>query len=321
MNRRGIRGLFLSCLGWVFPVLVSLFPAGTAAQEPDQWPVLVVEQLFVLKGSPGKPFRQPTDVAVGSQGLIYAMDGLNGRVVVFDGQGSYRFSFGANGNGPGEMDMAIGLGISPAGEVFVADSGNHRVQVFDAKGKYRRAFSLKNGEKADPTDVMVPGLKDFCYVVDNDNHQVQVYHAKTGKYLREWGGHGKNLGEFRYPATISVDSYNHIYVVDVMNARVQTFDPFGEGSRVVAGWGVKMGKVFRPKGVAIDGEERIFISDSYMGTVQVFRPRGDLCGVVGDAGGKTRRFTTPTNIVLDPQGRLLVVETRANQISVYRLLK
>ena len=308
-------------LVWVFvPYLLLLSLQEGLAKEPGQWEVLPAEELFILEGSPGMPFRQPTDVAVGPENRIFVMDGLSSRVVVFDEGGAYLRSFGTRGSAPGEMLMPVGIGVSPSGEVFVADTGNHRIQVFSPTGNFLRLFPLVTGEKGDPTDVLPSSFKHLCYVCDNDNHQIQVYDATTGEFVSAWGAKGKNLGEFRYPATLTMDSENNVYVVDVMNARIQTFNPYGERAWEVVAWGVGLDRLFRPKGVAVDSSQRVFVSDSYVGIVRVFLPGGDLFGFIGDAKGEEkRRFTTPTNIVLDRRGRLLVVETRANRVSVYRM--
>ena len=277
--------------------------------------------LFSMTGAPGSAFRQPTDVAVDSRLQFYVLDGLNGRVVIFDGQGRYLRSFGSIGSGPGQMLMAVGIGISSNGEIFVADTGNHRIQVFSPEGSPVRFFSLKTGENADPTDVLLSPLQNLCYVCDNDNHQIQVYDAATGALRMHWGGYGKNLGEFRYPATLAADDRNQIYVVDVLNARVQTFDARGERAREVASWGVGLGRLFRPKGVALDKKRRIFVSDSYLGLIKIFENSGELAGVIGDEAGAMRKFASPTNLLIDPQERLVVVETRASRVSVLRVIQ
>jgi DNA-binding beta-propeller fold protein YncE len=299
---------------------LALLPYGRAgADERAEWVILPAEELFVLKGSPGMPFRQPTDVAVDGDHRIFVLDGVNSRVAVFDEQGRHLYNFGTRGSAPGQMLMPVGIGISSSGEVFVADSGNHRIQVFSRQGGFLRLFPLVTGEKGDPTDVLPAPFKNFCYVCDNDNHQVQVYDATSGEFVLAWGGKGKNLGEFRYPSTMTSYDRNRVYVVDVINARVQTFDPYGEQAWEVAVWGIASDRLFRPKGVALDKRGRIFVSDSYMGIIKVFLPGGDLFGYIGDSKGKRRKFTTPTNIILDGKERLLVVETRANRVTVCRM--
>ena len=133
---------------FLFSTLVCMSTA--SAEEKESVRIVPAESLLVLKGSPGVPFRQPTDVSIGPNGHIYVMDGLNGRVVIFNKQGTYQNAFGSNGSGPGQMLMPVGIGISPSGEVYVADSGNHRIQVFTTQGNYTRSFS-----SADTVDIHI----------------------------------------------------------------------------------------------------------------------------------------------------------------------
>ena len=304
----------------VLAAVLSL-PAGErreALGNPAEGKVIPAEEIFVLRGSPEKPFRQPTDTAVGLSSRIYVLDGMNGRVVVFGTEGEHLFSFGAPGSEPGKLHMAVGIGTAPDGRVFVADTGNHRIQVFSPDGGFLHAFSLKTGGKSDPTDVLPSPFQDFCYVSDNDNHEIQVYDGRSGRLLFSWGKRGTGRGEFSYPATLAMDAGHHVYVVDVLNARLQSFDSKGKHGWEVATWGVGPSGLFRPKGVAVDAEGKILVSDSYMGWVKVFRGNGEFEGVVGNRAGEPRKFTTPASIATDNLGRICVVETRASRVSVLR---
>lgn len=314
----GCRRLIAALL---VPAAVLCIPAGgrrEALANPGEGKVLPAEELFLLRGSPEKAFRQPTDVAVGVSSQIYVLDGMNGRVVVFGPEGEHLFSFAAPGSEPGELHMAVGIGTAPDGRVFVADTGNHRIQVFSPDGGFLRAFRLKTGGKADPTDVLPSSFRDYCYVSDNDNHEVQVYDGCNGQLLFAWGKRGAGRGEFRYPATLAMDADHHVYVVDVMNARLQSFDSQGKHGWEVATWGFGPSGLFRPKGVAVDAEGKILVSDSYMGWVKVFRGTGDFEGVIGTPAGEPRKFTTPASIATDRLGRICVVETRPSRVSVLR---
>jgi sugar lactone lactonase YvrE len=117
------------------------------------------------------------------------------------------------------------------------------------------------------------------------------------------------------------NEFNQIFVVDVLNTRVQKFDPFGKFITDIGAWGVLPGKLFRPKGVAIDKKNRVFVSDSYMGLVQVFTDLGGFLGVICENNQK-RQFITPVGVyVEEKRNRLQVVEMRGNKISVLKLLK
>ena len=304
--------LVLICL--IVIISVTVIPNICSAQNCNN-----VEFLFDIQPNAD----QPSDISIGPNGDIYIVDGVNHRIIVVDGHGRKKFSFGHKGTGNGEFEHPLGIDISDDGKVFIADSGNHRIQVFDLGGKFLHLFEVKSGpdeKPSDPVDVAVSSLKGYLYISDNDNHKIKVY-RQNGTLDFEWGGFGEGPGEFRYPGILAINEYNEVFVVDVLNTRVQKFDPFGKFIADIGSWGVLPGRLFRPKGVAVDKKNRVFISDSYMGFIQVFSDLGRFLGVVCE-NSKNRKFTTPVGIVIDDKNdRLQVVEMRSNKISVLKLLQ
>jgi DNA-binding beta-propeller fold protein YncE len=263
---------------------------------------------------------QPSDIAIGPQGHIYLVDGVNSRIVVTDADGKLLFIFGRSGDGAGEFQHPLGIDISKNGRVFIADTGNHRIQVFNPQGGLLYMFPVKTspGEKpAAPVDVLALERKSYLYISDRDNQKIKV-HKQSGAFVFEWGGFGEERGRFRYPGILAANQYNQIFVVDVLNTRVQVFDPDGHYITAIGAWGVSPGQLFRPKGVAIDKADRVFISDSFMGCIQAFTDVGGFLGVVC-ANGAKRNFTTPVGLAFDAENRLLVVEMRANRIGIVKV--
>jgi DNA-binding beta-propeller fold protein YncE len=263
---------------------------------------------------------QPSDLAIGPNGYIYLVDGVNNRVVVTDSDGDLKFSFGKKGIQLGEFQHPMGIDISKEGRVFIADTGNHRIQVFNPDGVFLYLFPVNTspGEKpADPVDVLALERKSYLYISDNDNHKIKV-HKQDGQFVFEWGGFGEETGRFRYPGILAANELNQIFVVDVLNTRVQEFDPDGNFITEIGSWGVSPGELFKPKGVAVDKTGRVFITDSFMGCIQVFTDLGGFLGVVCEKGAK-RELTTPVGIAFDNKNRLHVVEMRANRIRVLKV--
>jgi DNA-binding beta-propeller fold protein YncE len=265
---------------------------------------------------------QPSDIAIGPQGRIYLVDGVNNRIVVTGADGTLQFTFGRSGDGAGEFQHPMGIDISKQGRVFIADTGNHRIQVFNPRGGFLYMFPVKTspGERpAAPVDVLALDRKNkrYLYIADKDNHKIKV-HTQKGAFVFEWGGFGEERGRFRYPGILAANQYHQIFVVDVLNTRVQVFDPDGHFITAIGTWGVSPGQLFRPKGVAIDKAGRVFISDSFMGCIQAFTDVGGFLGVVG-ANGTKRSFTTPVGLAFDAANRLLVVEMRANRIRIVKV--
>jgi DNA-binding beta-propeller fold protein YncE len=281
-------------------------------------PTIEVEHLFDLDAD----FLYPCDVTVNPDGQIYVVDGISNSVKIFDKNGKYRTSFGSKGSGKGNFLNPLGITCDVSGQIYVADAGNHRVQIFDADGRFLRQLRLTAGDKEripDPADVAVDETRDLLYVIDNDNHKIRVYSKKTLQLLDQWGKRGENPGEFQFPFLAATDKKGTLYVVDVLNTRVQVLNSDGRTLAFVGKWGVDRGQMYRPKGVAIDAQDRIYVSDSYLGVIQVFNKNKKFKGVLGDTFGFMAKFKSPTGIYVDGNMRLYVVEMLAHKVSVYKI--
>ena len=136
-----------------------------------------------------------------------------------------------------------------------------------------------------------------------------------------FGTSGTDELAFRYPFLIALDKEKRLYVVDVINTRVQVLSPDGQLVAIIGGWGVEKGEFFRPKGVAVDKKGRVYVSDSYLGVIQVFDSRGELAGALGDPrSGKVRKFKTDTGLFIDHDDNLYVVVMSAHMVSVHRMV-
>jgi len=263
----------------------------------------------------------PSDVAVARDGQIYVVDGVNHKVRTFNQKGELISSFGSKGSGDGEFSFPLGIDIDSSGRLYIADSGNQRVQIFSPKGNFIAKVMIppKKNHPADPTDVVVDDSRNRCYIVDNDNHYVLAYDISTRKLIRTYGTSGKGEVAFRYPFFIALDKEKRLYIVDVINTRVQVLSPDGQLVAIIGGWGVEKGEFFRPKGVAVDKKGRVYVSDSYLGVIQVFDSRGEFYAALGDPQtGKVKKFKTPAGLFIDHNDNLYVAEMLANKVSVYR---
>jgi DNA-binding beta-propeller fold protein YncE len=86
----------------------------------------------------GEPFNRCTHTAESPDGCIYVSDGYgNARVHKYTCDGTYLFSWGRSGTGPGEFNLPHNIACDENGLVYVADRENHRIQVFDADGRFQ----------------------------------------------------------------------------------------------------------------------------------------------------------------------------------------
>ena len=266
--------------------------------------------------------NSPSDISVSPDGRIYIVDGVNNSVRIFSRQGNYLSSFGKQGAANGEFQFPLGIDIGRSGKIYIADSGNHRLQIFDAGGGFIAKIDLPATTRhpADPTDVAADEIGNTCFVADNDNHRILVYDLATLRLKKIYGKHGTGKREFKYPFLISLDRDRNVYIVDVINTRVQVLNPKGSFIKFIGNWGVEKGEFFRPKGVTVDNKGRVYVSDSYMGVIQVFDSEGNFHSVLGDPEkGGVKRFTSPTGVFVDDRNRIYVVEMFANRVGVYRM--
>ena len=304
----------LSCSNLVLSAVILLLTLAV----PPAWGIhlINVQLQFEITGQ----LKEPSEVAASKDGQIYVVDGVNNRIRIYSSRGAPLSSFGTEGADEAQFKYPLGIDIPDSGRVYVADSGNHRVQIFDPTGGFISQIKLPAlRHPADPTDVAVDETRNRCYVVDNDNHRILVYDLSNLKLLDSWGTPGTDKRAFRYPFLIALDKQKYLYIVDVINTRVQELNPDGLFVNFIGGWGVEKGEFFRPKGVAIDKKGHIYVSDSYMGVIQIFAPTGEFYAAIGDpATGKVKKFKTPVGLFIDRQDRLYVVEMFANKVGVYR---
>jgi len=313
-------------------VLLNVVPALVIAASPDSKAVSKtadavvapvepairkISHLYNITDSNTGTLMLPTDVEV-YQKRVYVVDSGNNRLLVLGEDGNTQLSIGREGNGNGEFQDPVGIGVDRHGLIYVADTGNHRIQIFSGQGEFQASFSVvSEGVLIRPIDVAVDPKSSHIFVTGNNNHKIMVFN-RSGRLLREWGGNGAAIGKFRYPATIAVTPELDIGIVDVFNTRVQLFQPDGRFLVKIGSWGVLPGQLFRPKGIAIDVDGRIYISDSYMNVIQVFNDSGDFLHVLRqkDTG---HVMTTPSGIAVSGNNRLYVAEMLRHRISVFQM--
>lgn len=69
------------------------------------------------------------------------LDTSRGQVSVFSPDGQFRFSFGREGEGPGEFSRAAAMGWDPSGRLWITNALEVRLSVFDSLGPGLRSLN------------------------------------------------------------------------------------------------------------------------------------------------------------------------------------
>jgi len=131
------------------------------------------------RGSDNGEFNLPRDVVVGTDGLIYVVDGGNFRVQAFKPDGSFVRVFGEVGRRSGQFSRPKEAAVDPDGNLYVVDSAFGNFQIFNGDGQLLLAVGSR-GDRDAPAKYMLPsGIAidgdGRVYVVDQYFRKVDVY--------------------------------------------------------------------------------------------------------------------------------------------------
>lgn len=171
-------------------------------------------------------FVFPTDVAIDGQGTYYISEyGMNAeRIHVFDKNHAFVRQWGQLGDGPKDLNRAMGIELGKDGALYVADTANHRVQCFDTQGQLLRTISKAGtgrGEIKFPYQIAL-APDDSLLVCEYGNHRISRF-TSDGAFVASLGSPGRGSGEFSSPRGVAVSKDGVVYVADTENHRVQYF--------------------------------------------------------------------------------------------------
>ena len=220
--------------------------------------------------------KLPQAIALDAAGLVYVLDSLARKVVVFDSLGLFvndiNFEKTAFSN-------PVAVAVSPDGNtVYIVDRGDianneHKVVALAPDGKERFRIGPRgseNGQFNIPLAATV-GADGALYVVDAGNFRVQVFDA-SGKFKRVFGGVGSELGRFSRPRSIALDNEGNVYVSDnafnnvqIFNAEGQLLMPLGNISHEAG-----PGNFSLISAIAVDEANRLYVTDNYFKKIEIY---------------------------------------------------
>jgi len=146
--------------------------------ESEGWTVR--EELLIgsVDASPDYQFSLAYGIAVDSKGRIFVLDARERHVQVYSPDGAFERSIGRRGRGPGELEYAPYILMTPGDTLVALDMGNQRLQRFASDG---RALESPSFSAADGVPLRVRGNSRGVMAVQ----------------LRRWAVAGQNPAEDR----------------------------------------------------------------------------------------------------------------------------
>ncbi|MFU8861783.1 MAG: peptidyl-alpha-hydroxyglycine alpha-amidating lyase family protein [Cyclonatronaceae bacterium] len=196
-------------------------------------------------------------------------------ILKFDSEGNFISSFGG-----GLFAWPHGFSIDHEGNIWATDAAGswipdsqpwlnvdtgkgHAVMKFSPDGELLMVLGTPGVPGKDknhfnqPSDVVVA---PDGHIFVADGHQLRgnnriVKFTPAGEYVLEWGEEGTDLGQFRDPHAIAIDSQGRVFVGDRMNNRIQIFDQEGNFLAVWTQFG-------RPSGIFFTPDDMMYVADS-----------------------------------------------------------
>jgi DNA-binding beta-propeller fold protein YncE len=126
-----------------------------------------------------------------------------------------------------------------------------------------------------------------------------------------WGRRGVQDGDFVKPRAVTIDRYDHLYIVD-FTARIQVYDR--DGRYLGPTWTTPDYRNGRPSGLSIDRDGNLLVSDSHYNCLRIYSPDGkELRKIGGESGTAPGQFGYVSDAVQDEDGFFYVAEFGENQ--------
>src|SRR5262245_45726603 len=209
-------------------LLISLAVIPGLAQRPSDPALLIPQNAPELDyAAVSEPFSLPAGttlagaaaaVAFDSKGHLFVLTRGNPSLYEFDNNGTFLRSFG-----DGLFTRSHGLRIDKDGNIWATDVGAHTVLKLDPQGKVLMTLGTK-GQRGDwnestqflyePNDIVI-GRNGDIFVAQghtpgaNGNPRVLKF-DKSGKFIKYWGGKGKEPGKFDGAHGLASDGERHL---------------------------------------------------------------------------------------------------------------
>ena len=264
-------------------------------------------------------------VAVDAYGVLYVINGREGKVREISASGDILGTFGTRGKGKSEFLKLRDISIDDAGVISLADEGNRKIVSIKLEGE-RTMAALPHAQPMDRFNLKGP-VKKYAYKSDmftvRPDLSVAAYlpEAREAVLVDSDGKkttimrNGGQQGQIKTPRGMAVDSKGQLYVSDTGNSRVQIFNADGTYANMFGEDGSKEGKFSDPAGITVNLKGVIYVADTGNKRVQAFSSDGFFLFSVGPVIGDIN-LQKPVGVRTDNFRNLYILDAALKKVIV-----
>jgi hypothetical protein len=262
--------------------------------------------------------QKPRAITIDGNDQLFIVD-MTARIQAFDLEGNYLRGWSTPAH---DIGRPTGLSVDRDGNVLVADTHYHRVLIYSPQGELLRQIGgthgLGRGEFGFVTDVVQDSKGNYYISEYGELDRIHKY-SRDGTLIKEWGGHGREPGEFLRPQSLAIDEQDQIWVADSCNHRIQIFDTDGNLLRMWGEAGSAPGQLYYPYNILLDGQGHLYAVEYGNHRVQKFTLDGQSLGCWGESGREPGQLFNPWGLVRSSEGRLFVLDTNNHRVQEIQL--
>lgn len=262
--------------------------------------------------------QKPRAVAIDAEDRLFIAD-MTGRIQVFTADGEFLYGWRTPEYANGKPS---GLAFANDGNLMVADTHYFRMLVYTPKGELLKDRTIGGingfgpGEFNFVTECLQDAEGNYYISEYGEFDRVQKF-TPEGKFITQWGSHGRELNQFIRPQKMARDQDGLIWVADACNHRVQVFDVSGPEAELQFTWGEEgeaLGQLRYPYDIVLDGRGHVYLCEYGNHRVQKFTLKGESLGAWGKSGRREGELAQPWGCALDSRGRLHVLDSYNHRV-------
>ena len=303
--------VFFACLFLAAPLFAQR-PSDPALLVPETAPEL--DYTFVpdaIKLPEGSKMGAAAAVAFDARGHIYVLTRGAQAFFEFDENGGFVRSFG-----DGMFTRSHGLKIDRDGNLWATDVGAHTVVKLNPAGQVLLTIGTKGqaGEWNETAGSHLLNQPNDVAIAANGDIFVAQGHTpgaggdarvlkfdKDGRFIKQWGGKGKEPGQFVVAHGIVIDGKGLLWVMDRENQRVQVFDSNGTFVREQKYKGLPCSVAF--------GRDEAYMVNGFAGQLLRLDLNGKVLAAMGKPGTGPGEFGEAHFLAISPRNDLYVADS------------